>query len=59
MAVIGIDLGASNSATAALGSKFPVIIHSAEGISIGSKMADTKCRQNTQRQNKSSIQEKK
>ena len=37
MAVIGIDLGTSNSAAAVLRGGRPVIIHSAEGISLGGK----------------------
>ena len=37
MAIIGIDLGTSNSAAAVLRGGRPVIIPSAEGISIGGK----------------------
>ena len=37
MAIIGIDLGTSNSAAAVLRGGCPVIIPSAEGISIGGK----------------------
>ena len=37
MAVIGIDLGTSNSAAAVLRGGRPVIIPSAEGISLGGK----------------------
>jgi len=37
MNIIGIDLGASNSAAAVLRGGRPVIIHSAEGISIVGK----------------------
>ena len=37
MAIIGIDLGTSNSAAAVLRGRRPVIIPSAEGVSIGGK----------------------
>jgi molecular chaperone DnaK (HSP70) len=37
MAIIGIDLGTSNSAAAVLRGGRPVIIPSAEGISLGGK----------------------
>ncbi|MDP1898275.1 MAG: Hsp70 family protein, partial [Sulfurimicrobium sp.] len=37
MAIIGIDLGTSNSASAVLRGGRPVIIPSAEGISVGGK----------------------
>ena len=37
MAIIGIDLGTSNSAAAVLRGGRPVIIPSAEGISVGGK----------------------
>jgi len=37
MAIIGIDLGTSNSAAAALRGGRPIIIPSAEGLSIGGK----------------------
>src|SRR5574341_2452383 len=37
MAIIGIDLGTSNSAAAALRGSRPVIIPSAEGVSLGGK----------------------
>ena len=37
MAIIGIDLGTSNSAAAMLRGGRPVIIPSAEGISVGGK----------------------
>ena len=37
MAIIGIDLGTSNSAAAVLRGGRPVIIPSAEGVSLGGK----------------------
>lgn len=41
MAIIGIDLGTSNSAAAVLRGGRPVIIPGAEGISIGGKAPKT------------------
>ena len=39
MAIIGIDLGTSNSAAAVLRGGRPVIIPSSEGVSLGGKAA--------------------
>jgi molecular chaperone DnaK (HSP70) len=43
MAIIGIDLGTSNSAAAVLRGGRPVIIPSAEGISLGGKAFPLRC----------------
>lgn len=46
MAIIGIDLGVSNSAAAVLRGGRAVIIPSAEGISLGGKVVDAEYKEN-------------
>lgn len=46
MAIIGIDLGTSNSAAAVLRGGRPVIIPGTEGISIGGKVVDAEYKEN-------------